>query len=204
MADLLDYSKDRAMNIKYACKQWILPSALLTLSAIAWGNALYIHAKASLAQLFIANAWQTSLKYSKPVKPWRWADTWPVARLISDKNNIDIYVLSGSSGSSLAFGPGHLDGTVLPGHPGASVIGGHRDTHFYFLKNIEKGDTLRVQNNAGKWLSYRVSSIEKADTRDGDLSIDDSQNKLILVTCFPFDSLISGGPMSYIFSVFLV
>ncbi len=43
-----------------------------------------------------------------PVKPWPWADTHPVARLIAPAQDADVLVLAGASGRTLAFGPGHL------------------------------------------------------------------------------------------------
>ena len=52
--------------------------------------------------------------------------------------------LAGVSGRTLAFGPGHVDGTPLPGDPGNSVLSGHRDTHFAFLRELRSGDILLV------------------------------------------------------------
>lgn len=44
----------------------------------------------------------------------------------------------------------------LPGTPGNSVIGGHRDTHLVFLRHLRKGDTVRIQHADGLRASYRV------------------------------------------------
>ena len=43
------------------------------------------------------------------VKPWSWADTWPVARIAVPRLGRHAIALAGSSGQALAFGPGHVE-----------------------------------------------------------------------------------------------
>ncbi len=88
----------------------------------------WIYAKAALAKGMIADAWSETLSTGIKIKPWAWADTWPVAKLRFPTHKRDITVLAGAQGATLAFGPGHLDGTAKPGALGNSVIAGHRDT----------------------------------------------------------------------------
>lgn len=176
----------------------LISLTLLMISGFAWGNAFYIHAKAKLAQYLIADAWERSLQSNSNIKPWPWADTWPVARFVSKERKQDLYVLAGSSGSSLAFGPGHLDGTVLPGELGATVIGGHRDTHFTFLEQLQVGELLYMQDKQGQWHSYEITELAVEDSRDSGLVIAHEANELILVTCYPFDAYVPGGPLRYV------
>ena len=84
---------------------------------VCWGvgqmaRGAYIHAKASLAQALIRRAWGQSSMKGGPQKPWPWADTTPVARLAAPLYRIDLIVLDGGSGRTLAFGPGHVTGTA--------------------------------------------------------------------------------------------
>lgn len=90
-----------------------LAAGLLLLALGGWqmGSAAYLHAKAWLAQVLLAEAWAATLADGTPHKPWPWADTAPVARLQVPALGVDQIVLAGVSGRSLAFGPGHLDGT---------------------------------------------------------------------------------------------
>ena len=60
------------------------------------GQAAYIAAKAELAQVLIGKAWQRTLAGEQAVKPWPWADTWPVARLIMAERDVDLFVLAGA------------------------------------------------------------------------------------------------------------
>ena len=168
-----------------------------------FSNAIWITAKARLAQHLIQSSWATTLETGDPQPPWDWADTWPVARLKHLPSNTDLYVLEGADGSSLAFGPGHMSGTDMPG-AGASVIGGHRDTHFRFLKDVQLRDELLMQNARGIWHRYQVDKIETVNSQDTPLVLPYDDNRLILVTCFPFDNWIPGGPLRYIVEASLI
>ncbi len=177
-------------------------AVLLALLLACWqfGQAGLLLAKAQLAQQLIAVAWQHSLVQQQPIRPWPWADTWPVARLQyhTRDQDLDLYILAGASGSSLAFGPGHLHGTAAPGTPGNSVVGGHRDSHFAFLQHLREGDRLRVQNQLGQWQTYRAGPGVIHNVDHGPLWVDPDQSALQLITCYPFDSLTSGGPLRYV------
>jgi hypothetical protein len=76
-------------------------------------------------------------------KPWPWADTWPVARLRMQHPSVDLIVLAGAYGRTLAFGPGHVTSSALPGQEGTVMLTGHRDTHFRFLKDVQTGRSPR-------------------------------------------------------------
>jgi sortase A len=75
------------------------------------------------------------------------------------------------------------------------MISGHRDTHFRVLADIEAGDVVRLQNKDGPIFTYRVHSIEIVDSRIARVSPTSQVPTLILVTCYPFDALVAGGPM---------
>src|SRR5258708_31908237 len=45
------------------------------------GDALYFHAKAMVAQVLLDRAFAAEVASGTIVKPWSWADTWPVARI---------------------------------------------------------------------------------------------------------------------------
>ena len=164
----------------------------------AWGNSATIWAKAHLAQYLIADAWQQTLATQKSIAPWPWADTWPVARLKNKHLEKDLFVLAGTNGTSLAFGPGHMDGTTSPNQPGTSVIAGHKDTHFTFLENVAVGERFYLQGKDGNWKSYEATSTEIVDSDSSDLLLDNSHNELLLITCYPFNSSVTRGPLRYV------
>ena len=160
------------------------------------GQGSYIHAKAVFAQYLLETAWTETLKGQKEVKPWPWADTWPIARLSAPAYGISHIVLAGASGSSLAFGPGHLFSSSKPGEKGNIIISGHRDTHFAFLKDVKKGDHIELQSNK-KISAYQITNIQIIDKTKVDNIPVDSKHKLILITCYPFDAIQAGGPLRY-------
>jgi sortase A len=163
-----------------------------------FGGGLYIHAKARLAQVLLHSAWAKTQQSGMPVKPWPWADMHPVARLIAPAQDADLLVLSGASGSTLAFGPGHLSDSAIPGDPGNSVITAHRDTHFRFLQRLAAGDTLVVEGRNGARRHFHVRRTYVADYRALNIPRDAFQPTLTLVTCYPFDAINPGGPLRYV------
>lgn len=162
------------------------------------GQGLYILAKAQVAQVLLHSAWERTRVSGVAAKPWPWADTHPVARLIVPERNADLLVLAGASGRSLAFGPGHLDGSAQPGEPGNAVLTAHRDTHFRFLRNVGAGDNIVVERSDRSLRQFRVREAYVADHRALRLPRDTDVPTLTLVTCFPFDTLDPGGPLRYI------
>jgi sortase A len=143
-------------------------------------------------------AWNRAGEDDDRQPPWPWADTWPVARLSAKSGEIDLIVLAGGSGRTLAFGPGHLSASALPGESGNSVIAGHRDTHFSFLRDVEIGESILIEKIGGRRHLYKVIGIDVVDSRRGSLLLDTEAAILSLVTCYPFDALEAGGPMRYI------
>ncbi len=162
------------------------------------GNSAYIHAKAVLAQHLLETAWSQTLNGQKEVKPWPWADTWPVARLSVPHLGISRIVLAGASGASLAFGPGHFFNSALPGEDGNIIISAHRDTHFAFLQNLSAGDTLLLEAVNKEITVYKVKEFFVIDKTKTPFIPTDMSNRLMLITCYPFDAITAGGPLRYI------
>jgi sortase A len=173
-------------------------AALLALGFWQLGQGAYIPAKAWLAQELMQRAWLRVSAGEDRAAPWPWADTWPVARLSAKSHDVDLIVLAGGSGRTLAFGPGHLGASALPGEIGNMVIAGHRDTHFAFLRDVEPGTRVSVESFAGVTTVYEVTGLNVVDSRKGSLLLDTDDAVLTLVTCYPFDAVDPGGPLRYV------
>lgn len=169
---------------------------VIALGFIADGS--YIYAKAYLAQYLISDAWQQTITDKKSVRPWPWADTWPVARLIVPDKKVNLYVLSGANGASLPFGPGHITGTAFPGEHGTSIIAAHRDTHFNFLKDVTIGEKFQIQTRQGNITQYEIINMSITDSEKQDLQPETQSEVLTLVTCYPFDAVNPRGPLRYV------
>ena len=176
----------------------LIVACLLCLGFWQLGQGAYIPAKAWFAQELMQRAWTRAADDTDRQAPWPWADTWPVARLSAKSGEVDLIVLAGGSGRTLAFGPGHLSASSLPGEIGNSVIAGHRDTHFSFLRDIEIGESLIIEKIGGRKHLYKVIGIDVVDARRGSLLLDTETAILSLVTCYPFDGAEAGGPLRYV------
>lgn len=166
--------------------------------ALLFGQGLYIHAKAQLAQVLLRSAWQRTLAGEVNARPWPWADTAPVGRLHMPALDVDEIVLAGDSGRVLAFGPGVNLSYALPGQPGVAMLSAHRDTHFRFLKNLQPGDVLLLQDTRGIWHRYQMTEARIIDTQQATALQQTDASLLLLVTCYPFDALVPGGPLRYV------
>jgi sortase A len=184
-----------AVGVKPAVLLSGLALGLIGVGLWQGGEAAYIHAKAVLAQHLLERAWARTLAGEGQARPWPWADTWPLALLDVPRLNARMIVLAGGSGRTLAFGPGHVDGSPLPGAAGNSIIAGHRDTHFRVLKDLRPGDKIRLQARDGGRRSFRVTAAEVVDSRRTRLDPRGERPGLILVTCYPFDAVVPGGPL---------
>ncbi len=176
----------------------LLVATLFCLGFWQLGHGAYIPAKAWLAQELMQRAWTRTGLGEDRATPWPWADTWPVARLTARAGEIDLIVLAGGSGRTLAFGPGHLSASAIPGEVGNTVIAGHRDTHFRFLEHLQAGELLNVESNKGVRHLYQVVATEIVDSRKGSLLLDTDTAILSLVTCYPFHTRETGGPLRYV------
>ncbi len=179
-------------------------ACLLCLGFWQLGQGAYIPAKAWVAQELMLRAWHRAAGGQIDPAPWPWADTWPVARMLAKGGDVDLIVLAGGSGRTLAFGPGHLSASSLPGQRGNSVIAGHRDTHFSFLANLAIGESLRIETSDGREHTYEVIDLDVVDARRGSLLLDTDEAILSLVTCYPFSAIEAGGPMRFVVTLQLV
>ena len=168
-------------------------AAMLLLSGVALSsNGAWIYGKATLAQLLLELSWRGVIR-----KPWPWADTHAIARLRL-RDGSDIIVLSGASGRNMAFGPGHLDGSAMPGDPGNCVITAHRDTHFAPLRYLLPGDTFTIERPDGKHIQYEVKATRIVDKKNTEVLRQDGRTRITLVTCYPFDAVLPGGPLRFV------
>ena len=178
----------------------VASSLLFLIGAWSTGQGAWTYMKAELAQYLLERAWTKTMREDQHVAPWPWADTWPVARMIVPKHGIDLIVLAGSSGRTLAFGPGHVSGSALPGTQGTTILNGHRDTHFKTLEHLRPDDHIFLELPNGKHKQFTIDEIKIVDSSRAKIFHDDSTSRLVLITCYPFNAITPGGPMRYVVS----
>ncbi|MFE8071334.1 class GN sortase [Marinobacteraceae bacterium S3BR75-40.1] len=181
--------------------RWLI-RVLVVAGLVLLVSGLWIPLKAALAQQLLQQAWSETQARGSGVRPWPWADTWPVAQLLLPGQEHGYIVLAGSGhGQSLAFAPTLVTGT-LQQEQGLIVIAAHRDTHFRGLKTLTRGATLELTAPSGRQRRYTVSTTRVVDSRRTRLyaasPTDPGPDQLVLVTCYPFDVVSAGGPLRYV------
>ncbi len=187
-------------------------SICLIVAVASFAHGGYLLIKAQLAQYLLHNAWQqqtvvNKLKHNNIVKPWPWADIYPVAKLSFERFNITQIVLNNDSGQALAFGPGlnKINISSIENYsPNVVVISAHNDTHFSMLSEFQLNDRVTLTLKSGRAQIFKVNNIAIMDTRTEQLvlpnydeKMDSEQNdyfgqnklsikELVLVTCYPF------------------
>ena len=161
-------------------------------------QAIKIEVKAKLSQVLLEYTWNKSLKENKSYKPWPSFDGIPILKLKIPRYNISQIVLEGTSGQALAFGPAFHQETYLPSSKKITAISSHRDSHGEYIKNLEIGDILKLQDLDKNWHTYKIEEFLIVNVKDA-VTIS-KRNRLLLITCYPFDALLSGTPLRYIVS----
>lgn len=163
------------------------------------GHAGLIWSKSWVAPVLIERAW-TQLQSDTAARvttgdyrPWPWADMAPVARLSFPTLGRETRLaLSDPSARTMAFGPVLIDGGPVP------AFFGHRDTHFLLLRDIEVGDPIDWESPDGTVRQYRVT--ETAIRHEAEIAVpeDTAADRMLLVTCWPFDGWEAGGPLRFV------
>ncbi len=112
----------------------------------------------------------------------------PVAYLEIPSIGLRQVVVEGTSGATLASGPGHRRDTALPGLAGTSVVMGRRWTHgspFRDLSELHEGALVHVTSGAGV-IDYRVRGVRRSG-ESAPRPVGSDRSRLVLATA-------EGGP----------
>lgn len=116
------------------------------------------------------------------------------ANLCCKRIALEAPVYWGDTKEILKDGVGQYIGSFLPGFERTILLSGHNNSYFHSLQKIETGDLLSCTTSYGEY-EYVVTSVtimSSADAEDSfDRMLSSEKEKLILYTCYPFDSLIA-------------
>ena len=169
---------------------------LMVVALVSAVNAMWLPAKAQLAQVLLDRAWVETQRTGEPNAPWPDADHYPIARLAVPSLGIEHVVLSGDSGAVLAFAPG-MNREAQYQFGGAKIISGHRDTHFRFLQHLQPGDELTLES-MDHIERFTVVATKVINAQQEDLYPAQNPAGLYLVTCYPFDAVSAAGDSRYV------
>jgi len=111
-----------------------------------------------------------------------------IGELQVSRVRLSVMVREGMDTATLRRAVGHVPSTALPGEMGNFVVIAHRDTFFRPLRELQKGDTVRIVTTRGRF-SYEVESLEVVEPEGIRLTAPPSEAIATLITCFPFNYL---------------
>ncbi len=199
-------------NLKNTLSRCTLTLTVIAISLISY--SAYMPMKAWLAQELISYNWQVNqlnnqsgdeirsssanLNSNKLVPPWPWADTTTVAKMEVPRLNKSIVLLKGTDPTTLAFSAGVMHQYSLLTEHTPFVVAGHRDTHFEFLQELKNKDVISLTDIYGKIQRYEIEEMNVINSEHSPLLINENDNSLILITCYPFNALRSGGSLRFV------
>jgi sortase A len=98
---------------------------------------------------------------------------------------ISVVAFEGTNDGTLGLGVGHMIGTANPGQNGNLVLAAHRDTYFRPLRNVRKGDEIKI-TGAGGTFRYAVESTKIVQPTDIAVVNPTPDATITLITCYPF------------------
>lgn len=103
--------------------------------------------------------------------------------------DVDAKLFFGDGKIPLRNGAGVYAGSFIPGYGKTILVAGHNNTYFNGLKNVKKGDIVKINTSYGNY-EYKVTDT-KIHNAKSKKSYDLNANKenLILYTCYPFDTI---------------
>ncbi len=174
----------------------IIKKSLLITGSLLCLHASWLPVKALLSQQLISYSWHQTIERQQKIKPWPWADTYPIAELSFQRLNKSIVVLNGGDPTTLAFSAG----AIAPFNQASStqpfVVAGHRDSHFSFLDEVFMKDIISLADKHGRSQLYQVEAINIVDASTGELPILADDSSLVLITCYPFTNIRNAGNFS--------
>ena len=124
-----------------------------------------------------------------------------IAILKSKSMNKSVPILVGTSENVLKKGAGWSEYSARFGEIGDSMVFGHRDSVFRFLKDIRVGDELTIET-IDRAYEYKVINTEIVDPEYIVISKGDGPNQLKLITCYPF-RYVGNAPQRFILTASL-
>ena len=157
-----------------------------------------IELKAHVAQVLLKHAWNKTIKTGEDQRPWKSFDGSTILRLMIPNYEVDQIVLKGTSSQSLAFGPAFHEESLLPGNGGTTVISSHRDSHGIYIKKLQIGDIIKLQYHYKQWHTYQIDDFSIIDVSKYSISALNTEDNLLIITCYPFNVILSGTPFRYV------
>jgi sortase A len=111
-----------------------------------------------------------------------------IGRITIPAIDADFIFFEGVDLDTLTQGPGHYEGTPMPGQRGNAGIAGHRTTYlhpFYRLNELDEGDTIIINYANGSRFRYQYLATHIVAPDQTDVLEYKFDNRLTLTACNP-------------------
>jgi sortase A len=65
---------------------------------------------------------------------------------------------------------------------------------------MQIGDVIKLQDHHKNWHTYEVEDLFILDVNKENVALNPNDDRLLLVTCYPFEAVFSGTPLRYVVS----
>jgi sortase A len=114
--------------------------------------------------------------------------------------NLRLPIVAGSEQAQLKLGVGHIPETWFPGDGNQIFLTGHNDSAFTNIGKLKEGDIIKVSMPYGTFeyvFNYSEIGHESEVGRIGSMD----EETLVLMTCYPFFSLIPVEKRYFVYAV---
>lgn len=116
--------------------------------------------------------------------------------LIIETAGINVPVIHGDREKDLLVGVGHFNGSRFPGEGSNIVLAGHRNSVFRTLKDVKKGDKIKLSTTYGDYV-YQVRDFKIIKGNDESIVQPTDTEILTIYTCYPFN-YVGNAPNRYV------
>ena len=86
------------------------------------------------------------------------------------------------------------------GKKGTTIISSHRDSHGIFIKKLQKGNIIKLEDRYKQWHTYQIDDFSIIDVSKYSISTLNTDDNLLIITCYPFNNIRSETPLRYVVS----
>lgn len=178
----------RFANMRSGAVLQVLFLGLFTIGVITAVSAARLPHEAKKKQRQLEEAYSQTIAGEAPTMPFAKSDVAVAGKIIYPRLRKSYVVVTTGTEEALKAGPSLIPGAAPIGKPGVSFISAHRETHFAFLRHARAGDTIQAAGADGTMRDYRVTKTEVVDIDDLSAPASPGENRLVLFTCYPFQS----------------
>ena len=73
----------------------------------------------------------------------------------------------------------------------------------WLVYKLQKGDVIKLQDRFNQWHTYEIDDFSIIDVKKASILALNTEDNLLIITCYPFNAIRSGTPLRYVVSASL-